>query len=457
MDLLDDAREKGEETVQKAKAACCCSCLGFILFPLMITLLAYNEKRFVCTETAYDAAEEAMQVVDCTSQGAQTGDLIYLQGCALGHPSTFSAASTYGMGAMVSNGVDVPHYTGYMSKMRASMYQCKEDVTTEKQGKEEVKVYKYSKVWSESYFGALQNPGDVQKKNAVCGPNPNPVPPQELASNMGDAADDHLITGTDATLGEYLLDEDLIQKMALDKYVDMNKFGDAFTATANKVGPSSLTPQIFAARKDHITTCPVSAEIGCIQLSFQTTSATVASAFGAVMNSDKITKWYAPETWLCSSEGVMNLVTSDMPKNEMLKLMHEGNSNLLMMLRICGWLGVCLSIYMALYPLFAFFDILSDYIECIPCVGDFIADSIDTLVGCALCCGSFFVGTTISVFVIAVSWVFVRPIVGIPLLLLSLAMAGGLVYWRSTMQRSGSKQQQLELDGSDLSEDDGDA
>merc|ERR1719235_2535023 len=118
----------------------------------------------------------------------------------------------------------------------------------------------------------------------------------------------------------------------------------------------------------------------------------------------------------------MNLMEGVQTLQQMMDMLNDQNYAALVALRIGFWLLCCLSVYMTLYPLFAFFDILSDYIECIPCVGDFIAGMVDTVVGCALCCFAFAFGTSVSLLDISIAWLFVRPWVGVPLFLASLAI-----------------------------------
>eukprot|EP00928_Gymnodinium_smaydae_P065006 TRINITY_DN48208_c0_g1_i1.p1 TRINITY_DN48208_c0_g1~~TRINITY_DN48208_c0_g1_i1.p1 ORF type:complete len:488 (+),score=97.86 TRINITY_DN48208_c0_g1_i1:208-1464(+) len=413
-----------------------------------------NEKWFVCTDTALRAAKESFVELSCTATSANTGDFIHMQGCQLGNPrKAFSPAEDYGMGGMVANGKNVPEYVGYQSKMKAEMYQCKENYKTVKEGKQERKEYYYTMEWSQSYFGQLDNPADVGKKSQVCGEGPNPTPPAELQGNMGNSFEDHLRIASDATLGvNYYLDEDLIRQIPIDKNVNMAAFSAAFTATTNTYGPSQLVPSIFAPKQDGttswITNCPQGWNVkGCIRLAFWTTSATTASVLGGI-ESSKVTKWDAPTTWLCDSEGVMLLQVGSATMETMMSFLNDQNGARLVMLRVVFWLLSCLGVYMFLYPLFAFFDILTDYIECIPCIGDFIADSVDTIVGCALCCFAFLVGSFFSLLTIAFSWLFVRPIIGVPLLIAALALGGGIIYWRSTLPK-GSRGREVELSEQD--------
>jgi len=99
--------------------------------------------------------------------------------------------------------------------------------------------------------------------------------------------------------------------------------------------------------------------------------------------------------------------------------------------------------YMAFYPLYAVIDIVGDWLDNIPCIGDFLEDFIENLAGAMLCVGSCACGTFFALLTIAISWVFVRPTIGIPLLIAALLLGGGILYWKSTMPPSKRKRKAM--------------
>ena len=62
------------------------------------------------------------------------------------------------------------------------------------------------------------------------------------------------------------------------------------------------------------------------------------------------------------------------------------------------------------------------------------------MVGAVLCCFTGAVATSTLVTIAAIVWIFVRPMIGIPLLFFGLGTMAGAIYTRS--QRSSSKSNQ---------------
>jgi hypothetical protein len=106
--------------------------------------------------------------------------------------------------------------------------------------------------------------------------------------------------------------------------------------------------------------------------------------------------------------------------------------------RICGPLLLWLAFYCFLTPLVWCIDKFGDMMEMIPCCGDClgaIVDVIETLATILICCVSFCNAMACALMIMAIAWVFYRPMVGIPLLICSCCICGGMVYF--CMSRKG--------------------
>lgn len=94
------------------------------------------------------------------------------------------------------------------------------------------------------------------------------------------------------------------------------------------------------------------------------------------------------------------------------------------LLRFIGWLLTWVGLQLLTGPLTIFPDIVP-FVG--PCIGD--------LMGAALCCVTLMVSLASSLFVGAVAWIFVRPVLSLTLLFFCIVFAGATYY---TRQNHGS-------------------
>ena len=69
-----------EDTEEKAKKLCMCACVGFTAFPILLILIFFNEKDYVCASNFIASWSDASNVVACNQKTAATGDVVHLQG-----------------------------------------------------------------------------------------------------------------------------------------------------------------------------------------------------------------------------------------------------------------------------------------------------------------------------------------------------------------------------------------
>jgi len=118
----------------------------------------------------------------------------------------------------------------------------------------------------------------------------------------------------------------------------------------------------------------------------------------------------------------------------MLNEMEEENTIMTWLLRFLGWmLMVC-----ALNCMFNWIGTISSGV---PCIGNFFEDAIGWVICLFSCC----VGSALSLITIAIAWLFVRPMIAIPLLGLAVVSVGVAVYVHMThLGTKGAKQRKAE-------------
>ena len=99
--------------------------------------------------------------------------------------------------------------------------------------------------------------------------------------------------------------------------------------------------------------------------------------------------------------------------------LYDDNATTKVILRFVGWLLTWLGLQLLTGPLTIFPDIVPGVG---PCIGD--------LMGAALCCVTLMISLAASLFVGAVAWIFVRPLLSLALLFFCGALAGGTWYVR---------------------------
>lgn len=447
MEMLDDAMSEvgsdAEATVEKAKQACMCSCLGFLAFPCMLVGIYFNEKNLVCTQNAIGAYGDVVKTETCSNVTLKEGDAMYLNGCVPAPldwgPANWALPST----------MTAPKFKGVSASLQIEMYQCVETATTEcedKDCKKKKTKYSYSLEWSASYHGSSAFHKTTAAKDA-CGVTANPSEPAWLKT-VGMGASASVRTGNDVKIGTggYVLSENFIKQIPIDTPVTY----DAATAKLFKGTTSDTSVHTLnmndlaltgAAGAQWITTCPTTTKVGCIQMQFKTTNpAVVASVAGGVTTGNKLDTWQAPPTWVCEPQGTGRVWTKAMTAEDAVASMSDSADTMAQILRFVLWLGCWATMYCAFYPLYAIIDIAGDWLDNIPCIGDWLEDFIEGLAGAMLCVGTCCCGTAFALLAISISWVIVRPMVGIPLLIVSILLFAGILYYKTTLPPSKRKQ-----------------
>lgn len=163
--------------------------------------------------------------------------------------------------------------------------------------------------------------------------------------------------------------------------------------------------------------------VGQRRISFSTTYGSDATIAAQQEADGTFTKW-VPEgvdeffsPWDYGSFGKKD-------KETILKELYDDNDLWKVVLRVVGWLLTWWGLQMVTGPL----TVLPDLIPVIgPCIGD--------LLGAALCCVNLMVSLGSSLFVGAIAWILVRPVLSLSLLFVCVLLAAGTYY---TRQNHGS-------------------
>jgi hypothetical protein len=208
-------------------------------------------------------------------------------------------------------------------------------------------------------------------------------------------------------------------------------FRPGVTTTTPRDGMQAYTPgAAFSARtrlfsrENYIYTCQDGNEPGCVRIHYQQSSPTKVSAIGKTDANGNLGKQAMKKSWGCDSQPWNVIFALQMTKDQILERLNENNDNAIFVRRIFLIVIVWFGIFCCLYPIIAMADIMSDFLEYIPCIGDFLGGIVDSVAYCVVCCFSCSFGVSLSLFAISVSWIVLRPLMGIGMMVVSILLCG---------------------------------
>lgn len=152
--------------------------------------------------------------------------------------------------------------------------------------------------------------------------------------------------------------------------------------------------------------------VGMVRVSFKSNNWSQKTVTFAGENSNGIiTAWKAPASWMCGGERLANLEMGRLSRDAFFDLQKQRAETLTWILRLVGFLVLWLAFAMCFRP----FEVMLD---CIPCIGPMLGDCFN----CAVCCVACLPATACFFGVAGVMWCFMRPLVGIPLVLIWIAV-----------------------------------
>jgi len=210
---------------------------------------------------------------------------------------------------------------------------------------------------------------------------------------------------------------------------DPSKFGWASGKAGARVGrfpndPNSLWFTTAAAS----STNP---NLGDARLSFEQSATKVDDVWTILAKQERFGNGYAfaPfDTKKGGSYDIVDWVARDTHSTaDLIEDKNNQNGSEVMMKRVFGFLLMWASLMMITRP-------IQELPELIPFIGDALSDAVE----CMLCCLTFFIAAFFAMFVIAISWLAARPLVGGALLL----GCGACAYFFYTVLDKGKQNKQ---------------
>lgn len=349
---------------------------GVVVFGLGLGLLWWNEGRAVKDYRMLHEVKENLETVSSDSVSPQNeGKVLHVTGAA-----TTSEKLTDPFFEVTANSIRL--------RRQVEMYQWKENkkTTTEKKlggGEEKVVSYTYEKVWSGQVIDSKKFKESEKYKN------PTRMQPENWSKNA-----------QDVILGSFSLSADVIRKMnhfkALPVYQATLPEGARIEDSMIQIGNAETFPAV-----------------GDKRISFQEVPqgpfSVIAAQFGGEL-----------KPWQTSTgRSYLRVQAGTHSALEMLEQAESEVRLLTWLLRAGGWLLLTFGMATVLNPLAVIGDV-------VPFIGNLIGGGIFIF--------SLITSAAISLITIAVAWIAVRPLIGVPLLVLAIALI--LALWARSRSKN---------------------
>ncbi|MBS2040113.1 TMEM43 family protein [bacterium] len=334
---------------------------GIILIVVSCALLYWNEGRYVRTAAGIAEGKGSVQEIkEDKVDPAMEGKLVHLTG------------NTKAGSALKDELFGVKAKAIRLSR-QVQYYEWVEEKETKKRkklggGEETITTYTYDKKWVDSH----QDSSGYKEKG-----HDNPAPPADVSSTV--------INSTDSTIGAFKLQDPVLKEV------------DSYTALPLK--DLSLPEDRDFELKDGVIydgQNPSSPNVGDVKVQYQVVEpgqlSLVAKQVGNSFDT-YVTK---------NGTSILYVRSGAHTAAEMFTQAESSNSTLVWILRVVGWVLMCIGFSMLLGPIAAVANI-------IPFLGDLVEMGTG-LFGCAT-------GTALTLICIAIGWIFARPLVGIAMLL----------------------------------------
>lgn len=347
---------------------------GFVLFVAAFPVLFWNESRSVRTARSLSEGLGAVVAVpaDAVSAGNE-GKLVHVAGKVDSGEEIFDEEWN-----VKAKGVKLIRWV--------EMYQWEETEHSENRkkmggGTETRKTYSYSKEWSDSLFDSSRFAQPEGHEN----PNVFPVQPETF-------------TADPVKVGAFTLSGGQLDQLntATDLKID---------AAAAEQLPEEVRDRVKVVDGLYYLGANAAApEVGDARISFRIVNPSEVSLV-AVQSGETFAPYQAEagDTVLLVEEGIRTAA-------QMFKAAQDRNSTLTWILRGVGFFLFFLGTFLVFRPLAVVADV-------VPLFG--------TLLGAGIGLFAFLIAVVLSSLTVAVAWFFVRPLLGISLLLL----AGGAAFW----------------------------
>lgn len=474
----DDGKDGGGKSFT---GACITMLFGCILFPAALFTLGWNEKNSVCQQNLIMTAEEKAVVGDCGDASSVEGKFTFFS-CPFAdkNMTSMSPRTSFNLPGLE----DTVSFNTVAGAQRVEMFQCIETKVEGSKIKEgevgtlvqkhaskarkggssahaagalaldedasdlirterpqqstsskskSVTNYKYRMGWSDVYYNSAEFKATPYNIAAAGCPdylykgkvNPNPKAPDRGDGHPVELGTQHIIA-TSVIAGAYTFsDEDQLKKLKAEERVPLTPFMSKFTlpvGTDNIVTAiSKHTVAVHSKQPNYLATCK-SDRLGCVRISYNKSAATHISAIGLVGASGVMTPQNIAKTWGCPTTDFIRMYPREMTKEEMIAEMRKENHAQTWVLRLVGLLAAWFGLYCCFDPIATAANKMADVLSYIPCFGEMLSSALEGIVEMFLCIISCGFGMSFGLFVIAVVWLGMRPMIGGPLMAASLTL-----------------------------------
>lgn len=389
-----------------------CAIVGF---PLVLigasVLLGWNEKRDVCEQKAILAGDSNYKGVTCTDSSEHEGELVFFNCNLLQDGLAAQGFSGFGGGVFAST---LSGYVGTGIKVEAEMLQCTERSESRKDnvGGGTTTYYNYDRAWRSSWIDPYRFHDRDKARDQCAGLQPS-WPPEVPPTGS------YYVNTVMADV--WTLPTSLVRKIPLDTSI---------TGTA---------PAGWQRSEGSLFTFGTGNSIGDIRIRFKGNNwnNVAVSVLGKNLMGT-IQDWVAPDDWLCSGYTLQDLRMGTIEISKMWEMQRAESSGMTWALRFLGfalaWIAFCL----LAGPL----EVATD---CIPCIGPMLGNAVSAIA----CCVSCLPATACTMGVVGVVWIVMRPMVGIPLIIIFLLVMIGMIVWKCCFAKKGKKVYDSEGGGGD--------
>ncbi|MEO2019550.1 MAG: TMEM43 family protein [Fuerstiella sp.] len=356
--------------------------VGLVMFAISLPLLFWNEGRAVQTAKSLDEGSGAVVSVKSESVDSATeGKFVHFSGMATTDETLFDEQFNVSVNAihLVRN---------------VEMYQWEEEEKSDTKkrvggGSETVTTYSYDLAWSSSLIdsSSFHERGRDEHQNPLAMP---------VKSNS--------ISAGNVLVGAYQLPPELVAEIENPKTVVLTE--DNIPVEFTEATESMAAMQLASSTQLYLGQSPSSPELGDVRISLVQTDPADVSVYG--QQTSQTLQPYQTEAGNALLDLRMGIVSGE----QMIEMAQAENRMMAWILRGVGAFLMFLGIFLVLRPISVLADVL-------PILGN-IAE-----VGVAFIAGVLTISLALTT--IAVAWLFYRPMIGVPLLVVAVAGIGFLI------------------------------
>jgi hypothetical protein len=360
--------------------------IGVALFLFSFVALWWNEGRAVQTAKSLEEGQgKVVHVKEDKVDKSHEGDLVHVTAEAVTDETlkddTFAVSSK-----------------AIKLVRTAEMFQWKEESHSETRkklggGTETVTTYDYKKDWSST----LVDSGAFKDSAEHVNPSSMPVESGKVVAKK-------------VTLGAFTLSPELIDRMDDSEPLKVDKL-EAESLPSDMKDKVRVADGGFYIGKGE----PASPQIGDVRVTFAVVKPAVVSVIGE-QSGDSFIPSHAE-----AGDDLLMLSYGKKSADQMFTAAIEANATMTWIIRFLGWLAMFIGLAMVFKPISTAGDV-------IPFVG--------SLLGLGTGIFAFIVASALSLLTVAIAWIFYRPLLGIPMVVISVGAIVGLTILGSKRKKA---------------------